>query len=291
MSYPSAPGSTPVCYRHPDRTTYVRCNRCQRYACGDCMRSAAVGQQCVDCVRAGAASVRQPRTALGGRWHGSGKPIVTWTLIGINVVMFVLQMASGQLERELTLWPPAVADGEVYRLVTSAFLHYGTMHILFNMLALYVVGPQLELALGRLRFGLLYGLSALGGSLLVYLLSPLNTATAGASGAIFGLFGAAFVIGRRLNLDVRGVVILIGLNLVITFVAPLAGAGAISWQGHLGGLITGALVAAAFVYAPAKQRTAVAATVTAAFLVVFVALVWWRTGVLLDMFGGAVIIS
>ncbi|CAJ1586912.1 rhomboid family intramembrane serine protease [[Mycobacterium] wendilense] len=294
MSHPSVPGppaQAPVCYRHPDRTTYARCTRCHRYVCGDCMRTAAVGHQCVDCVRAGAATVRQPRTVLGGRLHASGKPVVTWTLIGINVVMFVLQMASGQFERQLTLWPPAVADGQVYRLVTSAFLHYGAMHILFNMLALYIVGPQLELALGRLRFGLLYGLSALGGSLLVYLLSPINTATAGASGAIFGLFGAAFVVGRRLNLDVRGVVILIGLNLVITFVAPLTGVGAISWQGHLGGLVAGALVAAAFVYAPARQRNAVAATVTVAFLALFVALVWWRTGVLLDMFGGAIIIA
>ncbi|VEG50428.1 rhomboid family protein [Mycolicibacterium chitae] len=294
MSYPSVPGRpapAPVCYRHPDRTTYAQCNRCGRYVCGDCMRAAAVGHQCVDCVRAGAASVRQPRTQLGGRLHGSGQPVVTYTLIGINVVMFILQMASGQLERELTLWPPAVADGEVYRLVTSAFLHYGAMHILFNMWALYVVGPPLEMALGRLRFGLLYGLSALGGSLLVYLLSPINTATAGASGAIFGLFGATFVIGRRLNLDVRWVVILIGLNLVITFVAPLAGAGQISWQGHLGGLAAGALVAAAFVYAPARQRNAVAAAVTAGFLAMFVALVWWRTGVLLEMFGGAIILS
>lgn len=281
MSIPSTPGSpagAPTCYRHPDRRTYVRCNRCERYICTDCMRQAAVGHQCVECVNAGARTVRQPRSPFGGRQR-STTPALTYLLIAINVGVFVLQMASGVLERQLTLWPVAVADGQLYRLVTSAFLHYSTMHLLLNMWALYVVGPPLEMWLGRLRFGALYALSALGGSVLVYLLSPLNVATAGASGAVFGLFGATFLVAKRLTLDIRWVVAVIVINLVFTFVVP-----AISWQGHVGGLATGAVVAAAYVYAPRERRNVIQGAVTIAILAVFTTLVWWRTTDLLAKF-------
>src|SRR5258705_10164866 len=122
------------------------------------------------------------------------------------------------------------------------------------MWALYVVGPPLEAQLGRLRFSALYVLSALGGSVLVYLLSSLGAATAGASGAIFGLFGATFVVGKRLNLDVRWVVGLIAINLAFTFVIPLMGRQNISWQGHIGGLGTGPVVAPAYPYGPPGHR-------------------------------------
>jgi membrane associated rhomboid family serine protease len=282
MSIPSTPGSraeTPTCYRHPDRQTYVRCTRCQRYICPECMRSAAVGHQCVECVQAGARTVQEPRTHFGGRQR-SATPVITYVLIAINVLMFVLQTASVDVQRQLVLWSPGVADGELYRLVTSAFLHYGVMHLLFNMWALYVVGAPLEMWLGRLRFGALYALSALGGSVLVYLLSPLGAATAGASGAVFGLFGAIFVVGKRLNLDVRWVVALIAINLVITFVIP-----GISWQGHVGGLVTGALVALAYAYAPRDRRNLIQAGVTVAVVTLFAALAWWRTSDLLAEFG------
>ena len=157
------------------------------------MRDASVGHQCAECVGEGVRSVRQARTQFGG--VPVTTPLVTYVLIGVNVVMFVLQTMSSELERALVLFAPAVADGEWYRLLTSAFLHYGPTHILFNMWALWVVGPPLEAALGRLRFSSLYFMSALGGSVLVYLLSSLGAQTAGASGAIFGLFGATFVIG------------------------------------------------------------------------------------------------
>lgn len=276
MSGPSAPESpaeAPSCYRHPGRQTYLRCNRCERYICADCMRSAAVGHQCVECVQEGAKTIRQPRTRFGGRKR-SGTPVVTYALIAVNVLVFIVQMAMGNLERQLSLWPPAVADGQLYRLVTSAFLHYGATHLLLNMWALYVVGPPLESWLGRLRFGALYALSGLGGSVLVYLLTT-SSATAGASGAIFGLFGATFVVGKRLALDVRWVVAVIVINLVFTFVAP-----AISWQGHLGGLVTGAVVAAAYVYPPKEARNLIQVAASALVLGVLVALVWWRTGVL-----------
>lgn len=191
---------SPTCYRHPGRRTYVRCTRCDRYICGECMRVGPVGHQCAECVREGARAVRQPRTPFGGRQR-SATPVVTYTLISLNALVFVMQVTVMGLERQLALWPPAVASGQTYRLVTSAFLHYGAMHLLLNMWALYVVGPPLEMWLGRLRFGALYAVSALGGSVLVYLIAPLNTATAGASGAVFGLFGATFMVARRLHLD------------------------------------------------------------------------------------------
>ncbi|QPG69281.1 MULTISPECIES: rhomboid family intramembrane serine protease [Mycobacteriaceae] len=273
---------TPTCYRHPSRPTYVSCSRCGRPICPDCMTAAAVGQQCPECVNEGKRTVRQARTHFGGRI--SKGSLVTYTLIAVNVVMFVLQHTSVQMQQDLVLWPPAVADGQYYRLASSAFLHYGLAHIVFNMWALWAVGPQLEQWLGRLRFGVLYGLSGLGGSVLVYLLSPLNSATAGASGAIFGLFGATFVLFRRLQLDVRGIVGLIVINLVITFVLPAVSSQEISWQGHVGGLVTGTVVAAVFAYVPARQRLLALISVTAVLLVLFAGLTMWRTQALLTMF-------
>ncbi len=273
---------TPTCYRHPSRPTYVSCSRCGRPICPDCMTAAAVGQQCPECVNEGKRSVRQARTHFGGRITQGA--LVTYTLIAVNLVMFVLQHTSTQMQQDLVLWPPAVADGQYYRLASSAFLHYGLAHIVFNMWALWAVGPQLEQWLGRLRFGVLYGLSGLGGSVLVYLLSPLNSATAGASGAIFGLFGATFVLFRRLQLDVRGIVGLIVINLVITFVLPAVSSQSISWQGHVGGLVTGTLVAAVFAYVPARQRLLALISVTAVLLVLFAGLTMWRTQALLTMF-------
>ena len=189
------------------------------------MRSAAVGHQCVDCVGEGAKSVPRVRTA------SHGQPFVTYALIAANVVMFVAQKMSDLVFQQLVLQGNAVVYGDqFYRLLTSGFLHSGITHIAFNMIALYFTGPALERLLGRGRFLVLYVLSLLGGSLLVFLFTPPEQATLGASGAIFGLFGASFVLARKLNFDVRPIVGLIVINLVITFVAP-----GISWQGHVGG--------------------------------------------------------
>jgi len=228
--------------------------------------------------------VRQPQTVAGAR-QGKTTPVITYTLIAINVAMFVLQAASPNLQSDLVLHSPSVATGDWYRLVTSAFMHYGIAHLLFNMYALYIMGPPLENWLGRLRFTALYALSALGGSVLVYLLSPLNAATAGASGAVFGLFGATFVVGKRLNLNVQWVVGLIVLNLAFTFVIPALGGQQISWQGHIGGLVTGALVAAAYAYAPRERRNLVQVSSTVALLAAFALLIGWRTTDLLAQFG------
>jgi membrane associated rhomboid family serine protease len=246
------------------------------------MRSAAVGHQCVDCVAASARDVPQARTAAGGVIH-RGRPLVTYVLIAVNVLMYVLQMTSHDLQRGLVLWAPGVAGGEYYRLITSAFMHYGIMHLLFNMWALYVIGPPLEAWLGRLRFGALYGLSALGGSVLVYLLAPIGAATAGASGAIFGLFGATFVVAKRLNLDMKWLVAIIAANLILTFTVP-----SISWQGHIGGLVIGALVAAVFAYAPREQRNLIQGGACAALLIVFGVLTYWRTAELIAQYGALI---
>lgn len=246
------------------------------------MRSAAVGHQCVECVDAGARSVRGLRTRFGGPKRASSTPVVTYALIAVNVLAFIAEMAVPDVQRDFALWPPAVAVyGEFYRLVTSVFLHYGPTHLLLNMWALYVVGAALEVWLGRLRFTALYALSGLGGSVLVYLLSPLNSATAGASGAVFGLFAATFVVAKRLTLDVRWVAAVIVVNLIFTFVTPAISSHQISWQGHVGGMVTGAAITAAYVYAPRERRDLVQAAATIAALVLFGMLIWWRTGVLL----------
>ena len=245
------------------------------------MHSAPVGHQCADCVRAGAQVAAGQVSARPARARAAGPtPLVTYVLIAVNVAVFILMAARPELRGQFSLWSPAVAAGEYYRLVTSAFMHYGILHLAFNMWALYVLGPPLEAHLGRLRYAFLYGVSALGGSVLVYLLSPLNAATVGASGAIFGLFGATFVASKKLHLDVRWLLTLIAINLAMTFSLP-----GISWQGHIGGLVTGGLLAAAYVYAPAARRTATQVSATVALLVLLVLLISWRTSELVQRFG------
>ena len=244
------------------------------------MRSASVGQQCVECVGAGARSTRQARTAFGGR-PGAGA-IVTWTLLGINVALYLVAWVRPAIVNDLlmlgyapyTNGGPAhgVAAGEWYRLITSAFLApatglsgLGFMDILFNMWALIFVGPSLEGLLGRARFLAVYLLSAVGGGVMYYFLAPPNYPAVGASGAIFGLFGAWFVVSRRLRLDTRGIVVLIAINLALSLFLH----NIIAWQDHIGGLLTGALLTAAYAYAPRKNRVLVqvAATVAVAALI------------------------
>ncbi len=246
------------------------------------MRSASVGYQCPTCVAEGAATLRQPRTTFGGR-VAADTSRVSLTIVAVNVVVFVLGLALGQGELQSRFGQIAgfpgglgVADGEYYRLLTAAFLHAGVFHVLMNMFALAQLGPVLEAALGRLRFTVLYVLSALGGSVLSYLLSDPFQLGVGASGAIFGLFGAYYVVVRRLGGETRSIVTLLAINLVITFTIPI-----IDWRAHLGGLVVGALVAAAFSYAPrGPQRGRLQALACAAVSLVLVAAVVARTSAL-----------
>jgi membrane associated rhomboid family serine protease len=280
---PPVPEQTgvPTCYRHPERETYVRCTRCDRPICPDCMVEASVGFQCPECVREGNRDLRHAKGRFGGAVATT--PRLTYALIAVNVAVFVLQYGLGDANRiayDFGLVPAWVASGEYHRLLTSAFLHHGVTHLLLNMWALWAVGQSLELWLGRARFLTLYLVSALGGSTLVYLASPLGTITAGASGAIFGLFGAIFVLSRRMNLDIRPIAFVIVLNLVFTFVLPLLGGVSISWQGHVGGLVAGSLLAYAYAYAPRQRRTAVQAGATVLILVLMLVLITARTGML-----------
>ncbi|MGA5764585.1 rhomboid family intramembrane serine protease [Nonomuraea bangladeshensis] len=263
--------AVPTCYRHPDKETWVRCQRCERPICPDCMRDAAVGFQCPECVAEGNRGIRQARSTFGGNVVRT--PIVTYAILVINLLIFGAQYLTGdRVTGELAMWPAGVALGEQYhRLITAAFVHGGVMHILFNSWALYVVGPYLERSFGHARYIAIYLISALGGSVLGLWLDPLSQPTVGASGAIFGLFGAVFVVGRRLNMDVRGIAVLIVINLAITFVVS-----GISWTGHVGGLITGSLLAAAIAYAPSRNRTLWQAATIASVLIVLIALVLVR---------------
>ncbi|MET8142986.1 rhomboid family intramembrane serine protease [Sphaerisporangium sp. NPDC005288] len=266
-SEPGPSDAVPTCYRHPDRETYVRCQRCERPICPDCMREAAVGHQCVECVREGSRTVRRAEAPFGGRPVTT--PIVTWALLAINVLAYLGEVvAPAQVLGRFEMSSYDVAMGEWWRLITGAFLHApppSYWHILFNMWALFVIGPQLERMLGSVRFASVYLLAALGGSVAVYLF---GSAAVGASGAIYGLFGAMFVVARRLGYDARGVIWLIGINVVLTFVIP-----GISWQGHLGGLVTGTLVTALFAYAPSGNRKAVQLGTVLVVLAACVALV------------------
>jgi membrane associated rhomboid family serine protease len=292
---PAAPGADaatgpPTCYRHAGRETYLSCVRCGRPACPDCLRSAPVGQQCVECIREGNKDVRQPTAVFGGRMVAGAT--VTWVLVGLNVLLYLAEWVYPRTVDYLAMvasaYDPAVnqvigvAHGQAYRLITSAFIHetglggFGPAHIIFNMWALILVGPALERLLGPLRFLGLYLLSALGGSVLFYLLAPASELALGASGAIFGLFGAYFVVSRRLRLDTRGIVILIALNLVISF----AFSSAIAWQAHVGGLIVGTLIAAAYAYAPRNQRMLIQIGATAVMLAVLVIAVLSRNSAL-----------
>ncbi|MEV0625851.1 rhomboid family intramembrane serine protease [Nonomuraea wenchangensis] len=272
--------AVPTCYRHPEKETWVRCQRCERPICPECMRDAAVGFQCPECVADGNRGIRQARSTFGGNVVRT--PIVTYTILVINLLIFGAQYLIGdRVTGELAMWPAGVALGEQYhRLITAAFVHGGVMHILFNSWALYVVGPYLERSFGHARYLAIYLLSALGGSVLGLWLDPLSQPTVGASGAIFGLFGAVFVVGRRLNMDVRGIAVLIAINLAITFVVS-----GISWTGHIGGLITGSLLAAAIAYAPSRNRTLWQAATIAGVLIVLIALVLVRVSAIQSAVG------
>jgi membrane associated rhomboid family serine protease len=265
----------PTCFRHPGRETYVSCVRCNRPACPDCLRSAAVGQQCVDCVRQAGRTTRRPAGAFGGGITSGAT--VTWTLVGINVVCYLAEIfAQNTVLNDGLLFGRVgstlgVANGQVYRLLSNAFLHepigsgLGLLHIVFNMWALIVVGPSLEKLLGRARFLTVYLVSALAGSVLFYVVAAPEASALGASGAIFGLFGGWFVLARRLRLDSRQIIVLIVINLGISFAVP-----GIAWQAHVGGLLAGGLLTAAFAYAPRPNRAVIQAGATLALLALLV---------------------
>jgi membrane associated rhomboid family serine protease len=297
-----APTTVPVCYRHPSRETYVRCTRCDRPICPDCMNVASVGHQCPECVAEGRHTQRPVRTAFGGSVAGRAG-VATKTLIAINVLVMVLSVVIGgsravagggwggllggstPLTDALSVigYAPYVPDGpahgiaagEWYRLITAMFVHYGVLHLLLNMYALWILGRDLERVLGPLRFTALYLLAGLGGNVAAYLFTAPNAATAGASTAVFGLMAAIFVILKRLNLSVAPILPVIVINVIFTFTIAN-----ISVAGHLGGLAVGGIVAAIMAYAPQDRRALVQGAGCAAVLVFLIGLAVYRTAAL-----------
>ena len=229
-----------------------------------------MGVQCVDCVREQARNAPRTRTALGGTVR-TGRPVVTLTIIGLCVASWLLQLATGGEWTRQLAFAPFVAQSEPYRFLTAAFLHSTSpLHILFNMYALWITGPFLEQTLGRVRFAALYVLAAVGGSVGALLLADPRTdswfvAVVGASGAVFGLFGAILLVLRRLGRNAAQILVLIGINFAIGFFVP-----GIAWQAHLGGLVVGLVLGAAYAWAPAARRTlwSVGATVLVAGVLV-----------------------
>lgn len=258
-----------TCSWHPDRPTALSCSRCGRSACPDCLRSAPVGQHCVECVAREAATVRVGTAAPVATDGAHRTPVVTYSLIAVNVVVFALCMwqgagvvgASALMEWGVLstgfgpLFRPEV-DFEYWRLLTSGFLHWSVPHIALNMISLYIIGRDLERAFGPLRYGTIYLASLLGGSAAVLLLQKGFVATAGASGAVYGLMGALLIVVLRLKLSATSVLVVIGLNVVMSVTIP-----GISIWAHLGGLLFGALGALAVLWLPAailppERRTA-----------------------------------
>ncbi|WP_406728067.1 rhomboid family intramembrane serine protease [Streptomyces sp. GD-15H] len=269
-----------TCYRHPKVECRVSCVRCERYICPDCMREAAVGHQCPECVKEGVRSMRQARTVVGGRV--SAVPVVTYVLIVVNVLAYLTELALPEVVDRFAMlgarllgpdgghyvWvegayfedfrPEGVVGGEWYRLLTGAFLHlpltggtFGILHIVMNMVALWNLGRAVESMLGRVHYLALYLLSALGGSVLVLLLAP-QEVVVGASGAIFGVGAAYYVMARRVGAEMSAVNrFMAGLLLWLVVSAVVT-----SWEGHLGGLLAGGAVAVAFAYVPRGRHRA-----------------------------------
>jgi membrane associated rhomboid family serine protease len=233
----------PYCYRHPNRETFVSCSECGRPICAECMTPAPVGQRCPE-HSGRAQGVRRVSSGVRrGTFEGVGA-ICTKTLVAINVLIYLITAAQGgglnspggTLFTKWILFGPAVANGDWWRLITSAFLHASLLHIAFNMYFLWFVGSAVEQALGRGRFLLIYFVSALAGSAGALVFTP-RTPTVGASGALFGLLGAALILERQRNFVLGGSALaLIIINLVLSFTLSNISVG-----GHIGGLIGGIL--------------------------------------------------
>ncbi|MFD9327346.1 rhomboid family intramembrane serine protease [Streptomyces sp. NPDC060065] len=278
--------SLPTCYRHPDRETGIRCTRCERPICPECRVDAPVGFQCPDCVRSGSgtghpATAAQPRTLAGGKIAADPR-LVTKVLIGINLAAFLVQQSVGdRFTDSFDLFGQAwlsgelqgVAEGQWYRLLTAMFLHGSFIHIMFNMLSLWWIGGPLEAVLGRTRYLALYFVSGLAGSALSYLLAAPNQPSLGASGAIFGLFGATAVLMRRLKNDMRPLIALLVINLIFTFSPGFN----IAWQAHIGGLVGGVVIGYAMVHAPRERRALIQYGVCALVMVAVVVTTLVRT--------------
>ncbi|GAA1538716.1 MULTISPECIES: rhomboid family intramembrane serine protease [Microbacterium] len=242
------------CYRHPDRQSFVLCQRCMRTICPECQTQAAVGVICPECMAAERKNRTPAQKRAERRWGRrstavaapvqSGKPVVTYGIMAVTGFVGLLQLVPGLDITRMFLFAAAYLFPDLsglpfqpWRLLTAALVHGGIWHLGLNMLALWMLGRSLEPMLGRWRFLALYLFGAVGGSVAVAIISP-GTPTVGASGAVFGLFGALLVIGLHMGANMTGLFVLLGVNLVVGFIPGFN----IAWQAHIGGAAVGALV-------------------------------------------------
>jgi membrane associated rhomboid family serine protease len=251
-----AQSETPVCARHADRPTRLRCIRCDRPACPECLREAAVGSQCVDCVNEGRKTVRRSQTVVGAE-QTDGRLVVTPVLVVLNVLAFVVTAAQAgtpflnqrsAIFQETALQPVLTANGEWWRILTSGFMHVGIWHLVLNMAVLYIAASSVEPELGRLRFTVVYFLALFGGNAAAFYFGNAGGLLAGASGAVFGIMGALIVVWRRKKHDFATVVVVVVINLVSNLFTDS------SLLAHLGGFVIGGLLTLAMVKAPRENR-------------------------------------
>lgn len=284
------------CYRHPDRQSFVLCQRCLRTVCPECQTPGPVGVVCPECMAAQRKAMTpaqlkaqrsQPRAI-----SGSDKPVVTYGILALTGFVYLLQMIPGipvvqyLAFNSLLVWPDGPYPYEPWRALTMMLVHGSFLHMALNMLAVYFIGPSLERLLGHARFLTLYVLSGIGGAVGASLLAP-GVTVVGASGAIFGLFGAMLVIGRNLGANMRMVTIIVAINFLYPFVMALItsiGTGSfadalegirISWQAHLGGFIAGAIMGSIYARTRKQSQKGLQLGLTIALAVVLLVLLLW----------------
>ncbi len=268
------------CYRHPDRQSFVLCQRCTRTVCADCQTQAPVGVICPECMKADRKAQTPAQRRASRVWRGgssdSSRPLATYVIIAVTAVVGVLQVVFGPIvDRTLLfatpyLFPDMFGGGftfEPWRLLTAMLVHSGIMHFALNMLALWMIGRSLEPLLGRWRFVALYLIGGLGGSVAMAVLDP-GVATVGASGGIFALMGALLVIGRHIGANIRGILVILAINLAIGFIQTLN----IAWQAHIGGAAVGALIGVIFARTRRRSQRVVQILLLVALVIALLAL-------------------
>jgi membrane associated rhomboid family serine protease len=236
------------CYRHPDRQSFVLCQRCGRTICGQCQTLAAVGVHCPECVREARGSAPHVRPQSVTRMRtmvATGQPVVTYGIMALSVLGYLVHFVPGATNALFFAGPYGLH--EPWRIVTGMFLHTSLLQVLFNMYSIFIFGRMLEMQVGRVRFGALYLLSGLGGEVAVSVLAP-DSGLAGGTAAIFGMFAAFFVIQRHLGNQAVQILVILGLNIVIGLVVGAP------WQAYLGGIVIGGL--AAYIMMQTRERSA-----------------------------------
>ena len=240
------------CYRHPDRQSFILCQRCGRTICPQCSTQAAVGVHCPECVKEAKANAprRKPvniRVARALR-SSSDRPLVTYGIIALCVVVYAAQFLLGDALTTWLIYYAPLSFSQPWRLLTSLLAHGSPLHLLSNMFSLFIIGRMLEPALGRIRYLALFLISGIGGLAAVALVVPGNPVL-GASGAIFGMLGALLVLIRRFGGNATQILVVVAINMVIGFVLP-----GVAWQAHIGGFIAGAALTAIFVRTRSEKQ-------------------------------------